>query len=92
MSCATRAVEWYNLDMMEEIMQPGDLVELCCEKGFELVSIGKDNGASGLDFPAGTLCIYLGMNREWSRGRPAVDILIYGVPGWVWKDEIKPAE
>ena len=69
-------------------MQPGDLVELCCEKGFELVSIGKDNGASGLDFPAGTLCVYLGMNREWNRHRLAVDILIDGITGWVWQEEI----
>ena len=72
-------------------MQPGDLVELCCEEGFELVSIGKDNGASGLDFPAGTLCIYLGMNREWNRHRPAVNILIDGITGWVWQNEIVPA-
>ena len=72
-------------------MQPGDLVELCCEEGFELVSIGKDNGTSGLDFPAATLCIYLGMNREWNRHRPAVNILIDGITGWVWQNEIVPA-
>lgn len=68
-------------------MQPGDLVELYQSDDY-LVSIGEDNGAAGRYFPAGTLCIYLGMNREWIRHRPAVDILIDGITGWVWQDEI----
>jgi hypothetical protein len=83
-------VEWYNLDMVEEIMQPGDLVELSDDDG-EPVSIGEDNGMAGRYFPVGTLCVYLGMNREWNRSRFAVDILIDGARGWVWQDEIKPA-
>ena len=70
-------------------MNPGDLVEICCGPG-GLVSIGTDDGAAPRDFPAGILCIYLGVNREWSRGRFAYDILIDGAPGWVWQNEIVP--
>lgn len=71
-------------------MNPGDLVELC-RKGGDPVSIGEYDGTAGRDFPVGTLCVYLGMSREWNRSRLAVDILIDGAPGWVWQDEIKPA-
>ena len=70
-------------------MNPGDLAEICCGPG-GLVSIGTDDGAAPRDFPAGILCIYLGVNREWSRGRFAYDILIDGAPGWVWQNEIVP--
>ena len=71
-------------------MQPGDLVQLY-RSDDDLVSIGEDNGAAGRDFPVGALCIYLGMNREWNRPRPAVNILIDGITGWVWQNEIVPA-
>jgi hypothetical protein len=71
-------------------MKDGDLVELCCEQG-RLISIGEDDGTAGRDFPVGILCVYLGMNRERNRHRLAVNILIDGAAGWVWKDEIKPA-
>lgn len=71
-------------------MQPGDLVNICCEEGGP-VSVGEDNGMAGLDVPIGTLYVYLGMNRKWSRHRPAVDILIDGARGWVWQNEIVPA-
>jgi hypothetical protein len=70
-------------------MKYGDLVELCREGG-DPVSIGEDDGTAGRDFPVGTLCVYLGVNREWSRGRFAYDILIDGAPGWVWQNEIVP--
>jgi hypothetical protein len=71
-------------------MNPGDLVELCREGG-DPVSIGEDDGSAGRDFPVGTLCVYLGPNSKWNRHRLAVNILIDGVLGWVWQNEIKPA-
>jgi hypothetical protein len=69
-------------------MQPGDLVELCCEQG-DLISIGEDDGTAGRDFPAGTLCIYLSINERWSRHRFAVNVLIDGFLGWVFQEEIR---
>lgn len=76
-------------------MQAGDLVQLCnsgpdYDQDDNLISIGEDNGIARRTFPAGTLCIYLGMNREWNRHRPAVNILIDGITGWVWQNEIVP--
>jgi len=72
-------------------MNPGDLVEIYDEDG-QGVSIGNDRGAADRDFPVGTLCVYLGVNQEWTRRRSAVDILIDGARGWVWEDEIRRAD
>ena len=74
-------------------MQPGDLVQLCnpgpdYDQDGNLISIGEDNGTAGRTFPVGTLCVYLGPNSRWSRDRPAVSILIDGMTGWVWQNEI----
>ena len=81
---------------MKETMQPGDLVQLCnsgpdYDQDDNLISIGEDNGTARRTFPVGALCVYLGPNLKWNRHRPAVDILIDGITGWVWQNEIVPA-
>ena len=77
-------------------MHPGDLVQLCNsglgdDQDDNLISIGEDNGPARRTFPVCTLCVYLGPNLRWNRHRPAVDILIDGITGWVWQNEIVPA-
>jgi hypothetical protein len=78
-------------------MNPGDLVELTDLLNHlsddEQVTIGCVDGngeISRREFRVGTLAIFL-KPYPIKPGAPASVILIDGIPGWVWDDEIRPA-
>jgi hypothetical protein len=78
-------------------MNLGDLVELTDPQNHhsddEQVTIGYVDGngeISRREFPVGTLAIFL-KPYLIKPGAPASVILIDGIPGWVWNDEIRPA-
>jgi hypothetical protein len=75
-------------------MKDGDLVEFKQPDGDDLVLVGgMDKSGFNLGaWPAGTLAVVLGPHPFISRwSEPATMILIDGLRGWVWNDEIRPA-
>jgi hypothetical protein len=72
-------------------MKDGELVELFAAWG-DNVDVGGFVGVAVLGtFPDGTLAMVLGPHPFISRrSEPATMILIDGLRGWVWNDEIRP--
>lgn len=79
-------------------MEPGSLVYLSSEDGYDFINVGECGYASNAeagrhtwDVPVGTIAVVLGEYKGSSQSLK-LKILVNGEVGWVYPEELMPVE